>query len=198
WYGRVLVERVEKLTPEAEWRRAYRDITDFERTLADDGTLLVKFFLHISKAEQKKRFNALQKDPLTAWHVAPEDWDHHYHYDDWLLAYEEAFERTDTEWGAWTIVEATQRRYTWAKIYRSLIAALEERLGWPALELPAPASDEPSAEDGAWESSEEAAGESADKNDGEALDDGVDATTEELALELQDEPEDTSILAQEA
>jgi AMP-polyphosphate phosphotransferase len=136
WYGRVLVERVENLTQESEWRRGYRDIIDFERTLADDGTLIIKFFLHITKAEQKARFNKLTKDPLTAWHVSPEDWDHHYHYDEWLLAYEEAFERTDTEWGPWNIVEATNRRYTWAKIYQLVVAAMEERLGWPPLLLP--------------------------------------------------------------
>jgi polyphosphate kinase 2 (PPK2 family) len=131
WYGRVLVERVEKLVPESEWRRAYRDITDFERTLADDGCLILKFFLHISKQEQKRRFDKLLKDPLTAWHVTPEDWEHHRHYEDWMLAYEEAFEHTDSEWAPWTIVEATDRRFTWAKIYRTVISALEERLGLP-------------------------------------------------------------------
>jgi polyphosphate kinase 2 (PPK2 family) len=132
----VLVERVENLVPESEWRRAYRDIVDFERTLADDGTLIVKYFLHISKQEQKRRFNKLTKDPLSAWHVTPEDWEHHYRYDDWLLAYEEAFERTETEWGPWTIVEATDRRFTWVKIYQTVITCLEERLGWPHLVLP--------------------------------------------------------------
>lgn len=129
WYGRVLVERIEKLEPESEWRRAYRDIVDFERTLADDGHILFKFFLHISKGEQRRRFEKLLKDPLNAWHVAPEDWDHHRHYDEWLLAYEEAFERTETEWGPWTIVEATDRRYTRVKIFRTIIQGLEERLG---------------------------------------------------------------------
>jgi len=133
WYGRVLVERVENLVPEADWRRAYRDIVDFERTLADDGTLIIKFFLHISKQEQKARFNKLAKDPLNAWHVTPEDWEHHYRYDDWLLAYEEAFEHTETEWGPWTIVEATSKRFTWMKIYQTVISSLEEYLGWPHL-----------------------------------------------------------------
>ncbi len=153
WYGRVLVERVEGLTPEEEWRRAYRDITDFERALADDGALILKFFLHISKAEQKQRFNKLTKDPLSAWHVSPEDWEHHYRYDDWLLAYEEAFERTETEWGPWTIVEATHRRFTWIKIYQTVVAALEERLDWPPLVLPhvddgEPADGQPAADEG--------------------------------------------------
>ncbi len=111
-------------------------------TLADDGNLIIKFFLHISKQEQKRRFNRLLKDPLTAWHVSPEDWDHHYRYDDWLMAYEEAFERTESEWGPWTIVEATEKRFTMAKIYRTIITALEERLGWQHLALPSAAEIE--------------------------------------------------------
>jgi polyphosphate kinase 2 (PPK2 family) len=129
WYGRVLVERVEQLIPEKDWRRAYRDIVDFERTLADDGYLIVKFFLHISKEEQRKRFDALTSDPLMAWKVEPEDWERHNQYDEWLQVYEEMFERTDTEWGVWTIVEATDRYYTRIKIFQTLIGVLEERLG---------------------------------------------------------------------
>lgn len=150
WYGRVLVERLEKLAPEKEWRRAYSDISDFERTLADDGYVIIKIFLHISKQEQKRRFQKLATDPLTAWHVAPEDWDHHRHYDDWLLAYEEMFEQTESEWAPWTIVEASDKRYTRFKIYRTVINALEQRLGLPPLQWPpsavssSPAGDEPS------------------------------------------------------
>ncbi len=142
WYGRVMVERVENLIPESEWRRAYRDIVDFERALADDGHLIIKFFLHISKREQKRRFEKLIKDPLNAWHVSPEDWEHHRRYDDWLIAYEEAFERTESEWGPWTIVEATNRRFTWVKIYQTIITAMEERLGWPHEPLPSLAQDQ--------------------------------------------------------
>jgi len=136
WYGRVMVERVENLIPESKWRRAYRDIMEFERTIADDGTLILKFFLHISKAEQRRRFDSLMQDPLTAWYVTDEDWDHHQHYDEWLMAYEEAFERTDTEFGTWTIVEATDRRYTRVKIFLTLISALEERLAISTDPLP--------------------------------------------------------------
>jgi polyphosphate kinase 2 (PPK2 family) len=138
WYGRVLVERVENLIPEVEWRRGYRDIADFERTIADDGYLIIKFFLHISQKEQKRRFKQLLKDPLTAWHVSPEDWEHHRRYEDWFLAYEEMFERTEAEWGPWTIVEATDRRHTRVKIARTIIKALEERLGVPAQEGTSP------------------------------------------------------------
>lgn len=142
WYGRVLVERVEGFTPEEEWRKAYRDIVDFERMLADDGAVIMKFFLHISKEEQKKRFKRLEQDPLEAWHVQPEDWEHHRKYDEYLLAYEEMLERTDTEWGPWTIVESTNRWHARRKIFDTVIERLEEALGEraPARDMPDAAS----------------------------------------------------------
>jgi polyphosphate kinase 2 (PPK2 family) len=146
WYGRSLVERVEGLITERDWRRAYRNIVDFERTLADDGYLIIKFFLHISRGEQKRRFNKLIEDPLTAWQVLPEDWEHHKQYDQWLLAYEETFERTETEWGPWTIVEATNRRFTSVKIFNTIIANLGEQLALMN-SLPDPAYWEGESED---------------------------------------------------
>ena len=126
WYGRVLVERMKGMVTEQEYRRAYRDILDFEHTLADDGYLIIKFFLHISKKEQKKRFKSLTADPLTAWKVEKEDWRNHKRYDEWLTVYEEMFERTETEWGPWTIVEATDRRYSRFKILDTIASRLEE------------------------------------------------------------------------
>lgn len=128
WYGRVLVERIEGLIDEPEWRKAYRDIVDFERTLADDGHIIIKFWMHISKAEQRKRFKMLEKDPLTAWHVQPEDWRHHKQYDKYVQAVEEMFENTETEWGPWTIVEATSQPHTFWKAYTTIITALEKGL----------------------------------------------------------------------
>jgi len=136
WYGRVLVERVEGLTPEDEWRKGYRDIVDFERTIADDGYVVMKFWLHISKKEQRRRFNKLEKDPLESWHVQPEDWEHHRKYDEYLVAVEEMLERTDTEWGPWTIVEATNRRWARIKIFETIIGRLEEALQERGLPLP--------------------------------------------------------------
>lgn len=67
WYGRTLIERVEGLTPEREWRKAYRDIVDFERTITDDGYVLVKLWLHISSAEQQRRFEGRQGTAYKAW-----------------------------------------------------------------------------------------------------------------------------------
>jgi polyphosphate kinase 2 (PPK2 family) len=128
WYGRVLVERVEKLTPKRQWLSGYQDIGNFERTLADDGYLILKFFLHISKAEQRRRFKAMEKDPLSAWHVQPEDWEHHRKWDKYLAATEEMFSRTETEWAPWTIVEATDLRWARVRIFETIIRRLEEAL----------------------------------------------------------------------
>ncbi len=148
WYGRVLVERVEGLTPVQEWRKGYRDIVDFERALADDGYVIIKFFLHISKKEQKRRFKKLEKDPLKSWHVQPEDWEHHRKYKEYVVAIEEMLERTDTEWGPWTIVEATDRRWGRAKIFQTIIQRLEEALTERGLELPErPPTPEPDEEE---------------------------------------------------
>ena len=141
WYGRVLVERVEGLTPERHWRAAYRDIVDFERTLADDGTVIVKFFLHISKEEQLRRFRELEKDPLESWHIQPEDWEHHRKYAEYLLATEERLERTETEWGPWTIVEATDRRWARVKVFQTIVDALAAALTRKGVPLPMPAPE---------------------------------------------------------
>ena len=74
WYGRVLVERVDGLATREQWLRAYDEINDFERSLADEGTILVKFWLHISAEEQLKRFEQRAEDPLKAWKLTDEDW----------------------------------------------------------------------------------------------------------------------------
>jgi len=142
WYGRALVERVEGLTPEEEWRKAYRDIVDFERTIADDGYILVKFWLHMSKKEQRRRFKLLEKDPLKSWHVTEEDWEHHRQYDEYLLAVEEMLERTETEWGPWTIVEATNRWWARAKVFNTIVNALDERLKEAGVPTEAPAGED--------------------------------------------------------
>jgi len=131
-----LVERVEGLTPENEWRKGYRDIVDFERALADDGYVIIKFWLHISKEEQKRRFKKLAKDPLESWHVQPEDWEHHRKYTEYLIAVEEMLERTEAEWGPWTIVEATDRRWARVKIFETIIRRLEEALAERGISIP--------------------------------------------------------------
>jgi polyphosphate kinase 2 (PPK2 family) len=128
WYGRVTVERVDYDLPTREALRAYHDIVDFERLIALDGYVIVKFFLHISVREQAHRFKKIAKDPLESWHLQDEDWRHHEQYDTWLQAYEAMLEQTDTSFGPWTIVEATSRGFMLDKMYRTLIERLETRL----------------------------------------------------------------------
>ncbi len=129
WYSRVLEERVERTIPEKAWRHAYRDIVDFERMLADDGTVILKFFFHISKKEQAQRFAAMQADPLEAWRVTKEDWARHRKYAEYLTAAEEMLEMTDSEYAPWTIVEATSKFYARKKVFETIITAVEKRLG---------------------------------------------------------------------
>ncbi|MEW6356755.1 MAG: phosphate--AMP phosphotransferase [Planctomycetota bacterium] len=132
WYGRVLVERVDKLTPEEGWRRAYEEILEFERQLADDGAVIVKFWLHITKKEQKKRFNKIEKNSSLEWKVGKEEWRHHKQYKKYLLAVEEMLERTSTAFAPWTIIEATDRRWARVKMVETIINALEGALNRPA------------------------------------------------------------------
>jgi len=129
WYGRVLEDRVEHTIPEKIWRQAYRDIVEFERTLADDGATILKFFFHISKKEQRKRFEAIEADPLEAWRVTDADWARYKKYGEYLAATEEMLELTDSEYAPWTIVEATSKWYARRKLFDTIIAAMEKRLG---------------------------------------------------------------------
>ena len=129
WYGRVLSERVESAVSERVWRGAFRDIVEFERMLADDGTTILKFFLHISKKEQKKRFRSIEADPLEAWRVSDEDWTRHKKYESYLTAAEEMLELTESEYAPWTIVEGTSKWYARKKVIETLIGAMEKRLG---------------------------------------------------------------------
>jgi AMP-polyphosphate phosphotransferase len=128
WYGRVLVGRVDKIVKKKEWLRAYDEITSFERQLADDGTVLVKFFLHISKKEQKKRFEKLEKSSVTAWKVTKDDWKHHKQYAQYLDATEDMLVKTDTEYAPWTVVEAHDRRFATVKAFQTVIDAIEQKI----------------------------------------------------------------------
>lgn len=129
WYGRVLVERVDNYVPNKVWRKGFQEITSFERQLADDGNVIIKFFLHISKKEQKKRFKKLQSSPATAWKVTEEDWKHHQQYDKYLQAAEEMLAKTDTDFAPWTIVESHDRRFATVKIFQTVIDALDAKIG---------------------------------------------------------------------
>jgi polyphosphate kinase 2 (PPK2 family) len=140
WYMRVLTGRVEEAVPKPAWRAAFEDIVEFERMLADDGTVIVKFFLHISKREQKRRMQKLEANPLEAWRVTSEDRARHRKYDKYAVAFEEMLALSEAEYAPWTIVEATSRWWARKKMFETIIAALERRLG--AAAPPYAASDE--------------------------------------------------------
>ncbi|MCL5274081.1 MAG: hypothetical protein M1434_04950 [Chloroflexi bacterium] len=128
WYRRVLVDHLKHRVSKREWQSAYQDILDFEQQLATDGMVIIKFWLHISKKEQARRFKALLKHKLTEWQVSDEDAAEHKAYNKYLVAVEEMLARTDAAHAPWIIVEATDRYYTRVKVMETIIRALEMRL----------------------------------------------------------------------
>jgi AMP-polyphosphate phosphotransferase len=111
WYGRVLVERVEELIPTRRWKAAYREITEFERMMTDDGTRLVKLFFHITPEEQLRRFEARLHDPMKRWKLSFEDFRNRRHWDDYVEATEEMLARTSTPHAPWCMIPAEDKRY---------------------------------------------------------------------------------------
>jgi len=138
YYGRVLVERVEGFAKPSEWKRAYREIRDFERALSDDGTIIVKCWLHVSSQEQLKRFNRRAKDPLRTWKLTDEDWRNRKKRRAYLRALEDMFEQTDTEFAPWTLVEGNSKRYARVKVLETVIAASEDGMRRHGLKPPKP------------------------------------------------------------
>jgi AMP-polyphosphate phosphotransferase len=128
WYSRVLVERVEKFVPKTLWKKAFGQINELERWLAEDGQVVVKFFLHISRKEQRRRLRSMEKDALERWKVQKEDWRRNERYGDWVVAIEEMLARTDTPHAPWTVVAATDFRHLRLTVFRTLVERMEEAL----------------------------------------------------------------------
>jgi polyphosphate kinase 2 (PPK2 family) len=128
WYTRVLMDRVRKLVKPKEVEHAFDEINSFERQLADHGNVLVKLFLHISKKEQRRRFDALESDPETSWRVTKDDWIHHRNYDDYRLAAEEMLVRTNTGVAPWHVMPANDRNYAAAQVFDTVIGAVEDKI----------------------------------------------------------------------
>ncbi len=128
WYRRVLIDRFEKRTKKGELSDAYHSICSFEKQLTDDGCVLIKLFLDISKKEQKKRFKKLLENKETAWRVSKGDLERNQHYDDYQAIMEEMLQRTDTDYAPWMIVEAMDKRFAEVKIYSAVIRALARQV----------------------------------------------------------------------
>jgi AMP-polyphosphate phosphotransferase len=137
WYGRVLVERVEGFATEAQWRRAYGEIVDFERSLADEGMIFVKLWLELSPDEQLRRFERRRNDPLKAWKLTDEDWRNRGKRPAYEEAVEEMLERTDVDEAPWHLVEADSKRWARVKVMETVIAEIERgcaKVGFPVPE----------------------------------------------------------------
>jgi polyphosphate kinase 2 (PPK2 family) len=128
WYGRVLVERVEGFASDEQWQRAYGEIDDFERSLAAEGAIIVKFWLHVSAEEQLKRFEARAKDPLKSWKLTDEDWRNREKRPQYEAAVEEMLEQTDHPHARWRLVPAESKRYARVTVTKLVIEKIEARM----------------------------------------------------------------------
>jgi polyphosphate kinase 2 (PPK2 family) len=128
YYGRVLVERAESFCSEAEWGRAYREINEFEAHQSSFGMVICKFWLHMSKEEQMRRFKDRERDPFRSYKLTPEDWRNRASWDKYLVAIEEMLARTSTPYAPWTVVEADDKFYARTKVLKTLCNAIEQAL----------------------------------------------------------------------
>lgn len=139
WYGRVLVERVEGFATREQWLRAYDEINGFERTLADEGTILIKFWLHISGKEQLKRFKDREKDPLKTWKLTDDDWRNREKRDEYKQAVEDMVARTSIEPHAtWHLIPAESKRYARVAILDTVVEEIEAGMRRHGMEPPEP------------------------------------------------------------
>ncbi len=130
WYGRVLVERVEKLCGEAAWKRAFREINSFERQLTDFGTVLLKFWIHISRDEQLRRFEDRRKSGYKAWKLTSEDWRNREKWGSYTTAVEEMLLRTSTAKAPWTLVEGNSKWFARVKTLAAVVETLSRELNF--------------------------------------------------------------------
>ncbi len=140
WYGRVLVERIEGFASHDQWSRAYDEIVSFERANVLEGVTIVKIWLQISAEEQLKRFEDRQNDPLRRWKITEEDWRNRDKADQYHLAAEEMFERTDHELAPWDVLPGEQKRLARVLVLETAIQRVEQ--GMARWGMPVPAADD--------------------------------------------------------
>ena len=128
WYGRVMVERIESFCSQDDWKRAYREINQFERQLVDFGTILFKFWIHISQEEQLMRFESRSTDPLRSWKLTDEDWRNREKWDQYEASVNEMLLRTSTVTAPWTIVEGNNKLYARIKVLETVVDKLSQEL----------------------------------------------------------------------
>jgi polyphosphate kinase 2 (PPK2 family) len=138
WYGRVLVERVEGFATVEQWTRGYAEIVEYERSLVLEGMILIKFWMHISDAEQLRRFKRRDTDPLKNWKLTAEDWRNREKRTAYEQAVEDMLERTDHALAPWHLVEADSKRYARVKVLETTIAEIEQGMRNRGFEPPEP------------------------------------------------------------
>ena len=136
WYGRVLVERVEGFATKEEWMRAYGEINDFERMLVEEGTLLIKFWMHVSSEEQLKRFEERSGDPLKQWKLTDDDWENRKRRDDYTKAIEAMFEHTDSKHAPWHIIAGDSKHYARLKVVETVNEQVEKAMRLHGIDPP--------------------------------------------------------------
>jgi AMP-polyphosphate phosphotransferase len=126
WYGRVLVERVEGYCTEADWQRGYDEINEFESQQCENGVTLIKIFLHTTQEEQDARFRERLENPWKRWKTGKDDYRNRARRADYLKAYAEMFERTDTRWAPWTIIDGNNKKASRIAVLKAVADALEK------------------------------------------------------------------------
>ena len=135
WYGRILNERVQGVHPRSVWRRAYREINEFERHLVDFGIIIAKFWLHISQEEQSRRFEARTKATDKVWKSTHETPGQHAQWELYEEAVEDMLLRTSTVPAPWTIIESDDKRYARVKAVQTLVGLLTRELNYQPADL---------------------------------------------------------------
>ena len=130
WYGRVLVERVEGFCTEAAWKRSYSEINSFERQLHDFGTVIVKFWLHIGRDEQLRRFEERKRNGYKAWKLTEEDWRNRAKWGEYEAAVNEMLVKTSTKIAPWTVVEGNDKWWARVKALSTLVKTLSRDLNY--------------------------------------------------------------------
>ena len=128
WYGRVLVERVEGFAREDEWRRAFLEINDFEEHLTDHGIVVAKFWIHIAKNEQLRRFKERQKIAFKNYKITEEDWRNRKRWDAYQSAVNDMVAHTSTEFAPWTLVAGNDKKFARIQILKTICDNLERVL----------------------------------------------------------------------
>jgi polyphosphate kinase 2 (PPK2 family) len=146
WYGRVLVERVEGFATEEQWSRAYDEIAQFEGTLAAEGMILVKFWMHVSPEEQLRRFESRAQDPLRSWKLTDEDWRNREKRPQYEAAVNDMLERTDHPRAPWHVIPSDDKRYARVAMVETVCAAVEAELRARGYDLTEPAAPSLDAE----------------------------------------------------